>query len=109
MSIERLNKVLTAAVNDLKEKGTAKADEMVITGMKPADGELGVRYYVEGYGDKEFIKMNSNSYLGLSLHPEVIKAVKAVFHVIKEYVSEGEIHDVINTLPEPLRPLVEEA
>ena len=40
---------------------------------------------------------------------EVTKAVKAVFHVIKEYVSEGEIDDVINTLPEELRPLVEEA
>jgi len=74
MSIERLNKVLTDAVNDLKEKGTAKADEMVITGMKPAEGNKGVRYFVEGYGDKEFVKMNSNSYLGMSLHPEVIKA-----------------------------------
>lgn len=74
MSIERLNKVLTDAVNDLKEKGTAKADEMVITSMKPAEGDKGVRYFVEGYGDKEFVKMNSNSYLGMSLHPEVIKA-----------------------------------
>ena len=74
MSIERLNKVLTDAVNDLKTKGTAKGDEMVITGMKPAAGENGVRYFVEGFGNKEFVKMNSNSYLGMSLHPEVIKA-----------------------------------
>ncbi len=74
MSIKKLNKVLTDAVNDLKEKGTAKADEMVITGMKPAEGKKGVRYFVKGYGDREFIKMNSNSYLGMSLHPEVIKA-----------------------------------
>jgi len=74
MSITRLNKVLTDAVNDLKEKGTAKADEMIITGMKPAVGGDGVRYFVEGFGDREFVKMNSNSYLGMSLHPEVIKA-----------------------------------
>ena len=74
MSIKKLNKVLADAVNDLKEKGTAKADEMVITGMKPAEGKKGVRYFVKGYGDREFIKMNSNSYLGMSLHPEVIKA-----------------------------------
>ncbi len=36
-------------------------------------------------------------------------AVKAVFHVIKEYASEGEIEDVISTLPKELRPLMEDA
>lgn len=40
---------------------------------------------------------------------EVTKAVKAVFNVIKEYASEGEIKDIINTLPEELRPLLQEA
>jgi len=74
MSITKLNKILTDSVADLKAKGSAKGDEMVITGMKPAEGEKSVRYFVEGYGDKEFVKMNSNSYLGMSLHPEVIKA-----------------------------------
>ena len=74
MSISKLNKVLTASVNDLKAKGTAKGDEMVVTGMKPAEGKNGVRYFVEGFGNKEFVKMNSNSYLGMSLHPDVIKA-----------------------------------
>ncbi len=74
MSITKLNKVLTNSVNELKAKGTAKGDEMVITGMKAAEGDKGVRYFVEGYGDIEFVKMNSNSYLGMSLHPEVIKA-----------------------------------
>ena len=74
MSITKLNKILTNSVADLKAKGSAKGAEMVITGMKPATGEKSVRYFVEGYGDKEFVKMNSNSYLGLSLHPEVMKA-----------------------------------
>ncbi len=74
MSITKLNKILTDSVADLKAKGSAKGDEMVITGMKPATGDKSVRYFVEGYGDKEFVKMNSNSYLGMSLHPEVIKA-----------------------------------
>ncbi|MCJ7802818.1 MAG: pyridoxal phosphate-dependent aminotransferase family protein, partial [Candidatus Marinimicrobia bacterium] len=63
MSITKLNKILTNSVADLKAKGSAKGDEMVITGMKPATGEKSVRYFVEGYGDKEFVKMNSNSYL----------------------------------------------
>ncbi len=74
MSITKLNKILTDSVADLKVKGSAKGDEMVITGMKPAEGKNSVRYFVEGYGDKEFVKMNSNSYLGMSLHPEVMKA-----------------------------------
>ena len=74
MSITKLNKILTDSVADLKAKGSAKGAEMVITGMKPAEGEKSVRYFVEGYGDKEFVKMNSNSYLGMSLHPEVMKA-----------------------------------
>ena len=39
----------------------------------------------------------------------VIKSAKAVFNVIKEYVSEGEIDDIVNTLPKELRPLLEEA
>jgi len=74
MSITKLNKILTDSVADLKTKGSAKGDEMVITGMKPANGKNSVRYFVKGYGDKEFVKMNSNSYLGMSLHPEVMKA-----------------------------------
>ncbi|NOZ08416.1 MAG: aminotransferase class I/II-fold pyridoxal phosphate-dependent enzyme, partial [FCB group bacterium] len=74
MSITKLNKILSSAVAELNEKGTAKGRETVITGMKPAEGANGVRYFVEGYGDREFVKMNSNSYLGMSLHPEVIKA-----------------------------------
>jgi uncharacterized protein (DUF2267 family) len=33
-------------------------------------------------------------------------AIQAVFRVIKSHVSEGEIEDVIRTLPENLRPLL---
>ena len=74
MSITKLNKILTDSVADLKAKGLAKGDEMVITGMKPANGKKSVRYFVKGYSDKQFVKMNSNSYLGMSLHSDVMKA-----------------------------------
>lgn len=73
MSLTKLNKALTTHVNGLKEKGTAKGAEMVITKVLPAKGANGPRYIVEGY-KQEFIKMNSNSYLGLSMHPSVIHA-----------------------------------
>jgi len=74
MSVKNLNNALDRALNELKAKGTAKGKEMVITGVKPAEGKNGPRYYIEGEGDKEFIKMNANSYLGMSLRKDVIKA-----------------------------------
>ncbi|MGI6395242.1 MAG: aminotransferase class I/II-fold pyridoxal phosphate-dependent enzyme [bacterium] len=74
MSELKLNKVLVKYVDDLKAKGIAKGAEMVITKVVKASGDKGPRFIVEGYGDKEFIKMNSNSYLGLSLREDVMAA-----------------------------------
>lgn len=74
MSYEKLNKVLSAEVKALEDKGTAKGAEMVIEKVIPAKSPKGPRYNIRGYGDKEFIKMNSNSYLGLSQNHEVIEA-----------------------------------
>jgi len=74
MSIKNLNNALNQGLNELKAKGTAKGKEMVITGVKPAGGKNGPRYFIEGEGDKEFIKMNANSYLGMSLRKDIIEA-----------------------------------
>ncbi len=74
MSVEALEGVLNERIDELKVKGTLKGKEMVITGVKPAEPGKGPRYYIEGQGDKEFLKMNANSYLGLSLNQEVIEA-----------------------------------
>lgn len=74
MSVKNLNNALGRALNELKARGTAKGKEMVITGVKSAGGKNGPRYYIEGEGDKEFIKMNANSYLGMSLRKDVIEA-----------------------------------
>lgn len=82
MSIETVNVLLKASVDDLKAKGTAKDREMVIAGIKPATETKGPRYFIEGYGAREFIKMNSNSYLGMSMRPEVIEAEEAA---VKEF------------------------
>jgi len=74
MSMEALERILNESLNDLKTKGTFKGKETLITGIKPAEPGKGPRYYIEGQGDKEFLKMNGNSYLGLSLNQDVIKA-----------------------------------
>ena len=74
MSTDKLNKTLRGDLDALNQKGTAKGAEMVITGIKPAEGANGPRYFVDGKGGQEFIKMNSNSYLGLSMRPDMIAA-----------------------------------
>ena len=74
MSLQKLNDALQLDLDALYKAGSAKGKEMVITGVKPAEGDKGPRYYVEGKGDKEFLKMNANSYLGMSLRKEVIEA-----------------------------------
>lgn len=74
MSLVKIEKILSKELDELKERGTFKRDETVITGIKQAQGGKGPRYFVEGYGDKEFLRMNSNSYLGMALKREVIEA-----------------------------------
>jgi glycine C-acetyltransferase len=73
MSLQKLNNALQLELDDLYDTGSAKGKEMVIVGIKPAEGGKGPRYYIEDLGDKEFLKMNSNSYLGMSLRKEVIE------------------------------------
>ena len=74
MGIEKLTNVLRNEINELVEKGTSKGKELVVTGFKRGDGVKGTRIFIEGYDNKEFLKMNSNSYLGMSIREEVIKA-----------------------------------
>ncbi len=74
MALDRLTSVLDAHVEGLEAAGTAKGKEAVVVSVTPASGERGPRFLLEGEGDKEFIRMNSNSYMGLGLHPEVVAA-----------------------------------
>ena len=74
MSLNKLNNALSQDVKELEESGRAKGEEKVITKViRPKKGK-GPRYLLEGYGDQEFIRMNSNSYLGLPLRKDMIKA-----------------------------------
>jgi glycine C-acetyltransferase len=74
MSLDKLNSRLNADLDELKSSGRAKGAEMVFTRVKQAEGVNGPRYFIEGHGDKEFIKMNANSYLGLSQRADMIAA-----------------------------------
>lgn len=76
MPHDRLDVGLIAEVAALLETGTAKGAEAVITAVIPPRSGLGRRYILAG-SDRQFVRMNSNSYLGLSLHPAVIDAEEA--------------------------------
>ena len=79
MSLDKLNAALVADVAALREEGRAKAPERVIVGYVPASGGRGPRYRLHG-SDREFLRMNSNSYLSLSNHPDVLAAADAASH-----------------------------
>lgn len=74
MPVERFHRALAAELDALRERGTLKGAESVIVRVLPAAGERGPRYLLAGEGERPFLKMNSNNYLGMSLHPEVIAA-----------------------------------
>jgi glycine C-acetyltransferase len=73
MPNDRLSSSLSVEVTALREAGTDKGVETVITGVEPAQGGLGPRLRLAG-SDERYLRMNSNSYLGLSRHPTVIDA-----------------------------------
>ncbi len=76
MPHQRLDEVLVAEVEALRESGTVKGEEAVVTAVEAGRAGQGPRVRLEG-SEQSFLKMNSNSYLGLSLHPAVVDAEEA--------------------------------
>lgn len=79
MSLERLDAALRADVARLTEEGRAKSPERVIVGYVPGNGTRGPRYRLRG-SDREYLRMNSNSYLSLSHHPQILSAADEASH-----------------------------
>jgi glycine C-acetyltransferase len=73
MSLIKLDASLEQEINDLKAEGRAKIPERIIEEFLPPKGDKGPRYKLKGYG-KEFLRLNSNSYLSLSNNSEMMKA-----------------------------------
>jgi glycine C-acetyltransferase len=74
MPLDKVSAVLKRHVADLEEKGTAKGKETVVQRVLRPEGNRGPRFILEGEGNQEFIRMNSNSYLGMSLREPIIHA-----------------------------------
>lgn len=74
MSLEKIEAFLTDHLAELEAKGILKGNEKVITGIRAAADGFSERYMLAEFGKRGFLRMNSNGYLGLALHPEVIRA-----------------------------------
>ena len=73
MNTQKLDKQLALELGNLKAEGRYKPAERIIVDYIPPRGSIGPRYKIKG-NEKEFIRLNSNSYLSLSNHASLIKA-----------------------------------
>ena len=74
MPHDRLTKMLCDQVAQLEAAGARKGHERVIRQVLPPRDGLGPRYLLAGHGDRPFLRMNANNYLGLSFDPDIIAA-----------------------------------
>jgi glycine C-acetyltransferase len=77
MPLDRLSPLLADHVAALVDQGTAKGDESVVREVLPSAEGRGPRFLLDGEGDRPFLRMNSNSYLGMGLAAPVIDAEEA--------------------------------
>ena len=75
MSLDSLDQSLKKEIEDLQAEGRAKKPERIITGYVPGRNGHGPRYLLDS-GKREFLRLNSNSYLSLSHHPALIAAAE---------------------------------
>jgi glycine C-acetyltransferase len=77
MPQDRFLKALEQDLAAIDGRGNPKRHERVIVAVVPPREGRGPRYRLAGEGEREFLKMNSNNYLGMNLRREVIEAEEA--------------------------------
>ncbi|MFT5538708.1 MAG: glycine C-acetyltransferase [Alphaproteobacteria bacterium] len=96
MPHQRLEETLRTELAALEDAGARKGRETVIVGIVPSGGDRGPRYLLEGEGNKPFLRMNSNGYLGMALKPELIEADAAATRAYG--VGPGAVRFISGTL-----------
>ncbi|MEN8258507.1 MAG: aminotransferase class I/II-fold pyridoxal phosphate-dependent enzyme [Thermodesulfobacteriota bacterium] len=71
---------LEADLENRCKQGILKGDEKVIEKIVAGCGGYGPRVCIKGHGNTLFLRMNSNSYLGLANHPELLAAAEEAAH-----------------------------
>ncbi len=74
MPLDKIETLLCKQLNTKEQAGTSKRNENIVTAVIASEHGYGPRYLLDGQGDKAFLRMNSNAYLGLAHHPQLIKA-----------------------------------
>ena len=82
MPLDRIRHWLAQEIAQIDASGAAKRREPIITKVLRAHGARGPRYLIEDEGERPFIRMNSNAYLGMALREEVIAAEE---HAVRAY------------------------
>ena len=77
MPVNRLAQTLQTEIAAIDDRGSTKRHEVVIVDVVPPRDGHGPRYLLDGQGDKPFLKMNSNNYLGMGLRRAVVQAEEA--------------------------------
>lgn len=81
MSLSKISFQFADTLAALDKQDSRKGKERIVTAIIPAKADFGPRCLLSGHGNRRFLRMNSNSYLGLSQHPAVIDAAEeAVRH-----------------------------
>lgn len=95
MPIEKLTPLLEEKLGELGASGRLKGAEAVTTGVVAPAGGKGPRFLIEGHGNRPFLRMNSNSYLGLSFATRVMEAEE---EAVRRYgVGPGAVRFISGT------------
>ena len=71
MPVDRLADKLAADVREMENSGRAEGAETLFARILPPEGGKGPRYLFAGEGKRPYLRINSNSYLGLSRHAAI--------------------------------------
>ncbi len=77
MPVNRLAETLQTEIAAIDGRGSSKRHEVVIVNVVPPRDGHGPRYLLHGQGEKPFLKMNSNNYVGMNLRQGVVQAEEA--------------------------------
>lgn len=100
MPSDRLQQLLEQQLEGLSRDQRRKGFEHVVTERVAPSGALGPRYRLAGQPGV-FLRMNSNSYLGLATHPRVVAASEAA--VARYGVGPGAVRFISGTLEPHVR------
>ena len=95
MPTDKLSPLLTAKLAELRLSGRLKGAEAVTVGVMPPANGKGPRFLIDGEDKRPFLRMNSNSYLGMSFATRVMEAEE---EAVRRYgVGPGAVRFISGT------------